>query len=89
MSDPFYPYTGGGLPGAGGDGAPPRSYTDYDVDVIAARYANVPLPNVSSAEVPLPWLSPAEVGYFDAHVGERRSAEGESDLIPVLVSVRC
>ncbi|TVU35948.1 hypothetical protein EJB05_17855 [Eragrostis curvula] len=89
MSDPFHPYTGGGgfqgagsgggggFPGAGsgGDGAPPRRYSDYEVDLIAARYADVPLPNLSPADVPLPHLSPVEVGYFDAHVGARRSAE--------------
>ncbi|KAK3164781.1 hypothetical protein QOZ80_1AG0024590 [Eleusine coracana subsp. coracana] len=84
MSDPFYPHTSGALPGAGGAAAPPRRYTDHEVDLIAARYADVPLPNLSaevprpnlsSFEVPLPSLSPAEIGYFDAHVGARRSAE--------------
>ncbi|GJN18376.1 hypothetical protein PR202_gb05531 [Eleusine coracana subsp. coracana] len=96
MSDPFYPHTSGGLPGAGGAAAPPRRYTDHEVDLIAARYADVPLPNLSaevprpnlsSFEVPLPSLSPVEIGYFDAHVGARRSAEGESGLTPVLVAV--
>ncbi|GJM93906.1 hypothetical protein PR202_ga10501 [Eleusine coracana subsp. coracana] len=96
MSDPFYPHTSGALPGAGGAAAPPRRYTDHEVDLIAARYADVPLPNLSaevprpnlsSFEVPLPSLSPAEIGYFDAHVGARRSAEGESGLTPVLVAV--
>jgi hypothetical protein len=88
MSDPFYPYTGGGFSGAGGDGGPPRRYMDYEIDLIASRYADAPLPSLSSADVPLPILSPVEVGYFDAHLGAKRSAEGEGGPIPVLVSMR-
>jgi hypothetical protein len=88
MSDPFYPYTGSSFSGAGGGGGPPRRYMDYEVDLIASRYADAPLPSLSSADVPLPILSPVEVGYFDAHLGPKRSAEGEDGPIPVLVSMR-
>ncbi|XP_062205425.1 zinc finger CCCH domain-containing protein 8-like isoform X2 [Phragmites australis] len=62
MSGPFYPYIGGGFPGS--DGAPPR-YSDFEVDLIAARYTGAPPP----------YLSSADVGYFDTHVGARRPAE--------------
>ncbi|KAL6842782.1 hypothetical protein ACP4OV_027626 [Aristida adscensionis] len=65
MSDPFYPYTSGGFPGSHSAAPPPR-YSDYEVELIAARYADAPRP------FPPPL---AEVGYFDAHVGARRSAE--------------
>jgi hypothetical protein len=75
MSDPFHPYSGGGFPGAGGDGGPPRRYSDYEVDLIASRYADAPLPSLSSAEF----------GYFDAHLGARRSAEGEGGSISIPV----
>ncbi|XP_062215162.1 zinc finger CCCH domain-containing protein 8-like isoform X3 [Phragmites australis] len=64
MSDPLYPYIGGGFPGS--DGGPRRRrYSDFEVDLIAARYTGVPPP----------YASPADVGYFDAQVGARRSAE--------------
>ncbi|AQK96648.1 Zinc finger CCCH domain-containing protein 37 [Zea mays] len=64
MSDPFYPYYRGAFPG--GDGAqPPPRYSDFEVDLIAARYAGTLLPYPSSADV----------GAFDSYVGARRSAE--------------
>jgi hypothetical protein len=74
MSDPFHPYSD-----TGGDGEPPQWYLDYEVDLIASHYTDAPLPSLSSAEF----------GYFDAHLGVRRSAEGEggSISIPLLVSI--
>ncbi|KAL6614919.1 hypothetical protein ACP70R_037189 [Stipagrostis hirtigluma subsp. patula] len=65
MSDPFYPSIGGGFPVSDSAPPPPPRYSDYEVDLIAARYAD-PRP---------PYPPPVEVGYFDAHVGDRRSAE--------------
>uniref|UniRef100_A0A0A9D1N2 C3H1-type domain-containing protein n=1 Tax=Arundo donax TaxID=35708 RepID=A0A0A9D1N2_ARUDO len=50
MSDHFYPYTGGGFPGSDG-GAPPPRYSDFEVDLIAARYSGAPSPFPLSADV--------------------------------------
>ncbi|AQK96652.1 Zinc finger CCCH domain-containing protein 37 [Zea mays] len=74
MSDPFYPYYRGAFPG--GDGAqPPPRYSDFEVDLIAARYAGTLLPYPSSADV----------GAFDSYVGARRSAE-DCRIRPFLVN---
>ena len=76
MSDPFNPYYRGAF--AGGDSAPPPRYSDFEVDLIASRY--------TGTEPPYP--SSADVGAFDSHLGARRSAEGESGPLPVLVGMR-
>nr|XP_034572256.1 uncharacterized protein LOC117836851 isoform X1 [Setaria viridis] len=68
MSDPFYPYSRGALPG--GDGAlPPPRYSDLEVDLIAARYTGTPPPYPSSADV----------SAFDSHVGAFDSGVGAFD----------
>ena len=63
------PYYAYGRGGAGDNAA--AGYSSYEIDLIAARYASGPLPYPSTA------------GAFDAQVGTRQSAEGESNPCPV------
>ena len=60
MSDPLYPFSRGALPGGNGKPPPPR-YSDFEVDLIAARYASSPPPP--------PYPSAADASAFDSHVG--------------------
>jgi len=87
----------------GGDGEPPPPprYSDFEVDLIAARYAAAPPPP------PYPSAADASafdshvgafdshigafdshVGAFDLYVGAGRYAGGESGHLPVSVGVR-
>jgi len=93
MSDPLYPFSRGALPGGDGKPPPPR-YSDFEVDLIAARYASSPPPP------PYPSAADASafdshvgafdshVGAFDLYVGAGRYAGGESGHLPVWVGVR-
>ncbi|XP_039809452.1 zinc finger CCCH domain-containing protein 8-like isoform X5 [Panicum virgatum] len=73
MSDPRYPYSRGAL--LGGDGEPPPPppprYSDFEVDLIAARYAAAPPPP--------PYPSSADASAFDSHVGAFDSLVGAFD----------
>ena len=92
----------GGQGRQGGDGEPPPPrYSDFEVDLIAARYASSPPPP------PYPSAADASafdshvgafdshvgafdshVGAFDLYVGAGRYAGGESGHLPVWVGVR-
>ncbi|KAJ1255000.1 hypothetical protein BS78_K300800 [Paspalum vaginatum] len=65
MSNPYYLYSTGAFPGNDGAPPPPPRYSDFEVDLIAARY---------SGGTPLYPFS-GGIGAFDSHVGARRSAE--------------
>jgi len=70
MSDPLYPFSRGALPGGDGKPPPPR-YSDFEVDLIAARYASSPPPP--------PYPSAADASAFDSHVGAFDSHVGAFD----------
>ncbi|CAN6238525.1 unnamed protein product [Urochloa humidicola] len=74
MSDPLYPYSRGAFPG--GEDAPPRRYSDLEVDLIAARYTGTLPPHPSSSDVGAFDLG---VGAFDSHIGAFDSYIGAFD----------
>jgi len=60
------------LPGGDGEAPPPR-YSDFEVDLIAARYAAAPPPP--------PYPSSADASAFDSHVGAFDSHVGAFDSL--------
>nr|CAB3473590.1 unnamed protein product [Digitaria exilis] len=76
MSDPLYPYSRGVFPGGDGAPPPPPRYSDIEVDLIAARYADDQPPYPSSTN-----MSPfdSHVGAFDSKFGAFNSHVGAFD----------
>ncbi|PAN29698.1 hypothetical protein PAHAL_5G244900 [Panicum hallii] len=72
MSDPLYPYSRGAFPGGDSEPPPPPPprYSDFEVDLIAARYAGAPPP---------PPYPSADASAFDSHVGAFDSHFGAFD----------
>nr|CAB3477625.1 unnamed protein product [Digitaria exilis] len=82
MSDPLYPYSRGVFPGGDGAPPPPPRYSDVEVDLIAARYANDPPPYPSANVSPIDshvGAFDSGFGAFDSHVGAFDSHVGAFD----------
>ncbi|KAG2590096.1 hypothetical protein PVAP13_5NG333601 [Panicum virgatum] len=71
MSDPRYPYSRGFARRRRRAAAAAPRYSDFEVDLIAARYAAAPPPP--------PYPSSADASAFDSHVGAFDSLVGAFD----------